>query len=382
MGSEREGTMGEPESSAAPGGTRRSGSLSPGLGPRAGSWTLAVGALLSAVLLAAGAVQPLSPRAVRSHAGPVEAAPLSLATPDARRPTFILFQNSTSTLERQFLVSLRTDGPARDRDDIRVVLLNSLDGPIAHRFGVRETPTLLALEPGGLEISRRVGPEAITAALAATSASRQSSSATGPAATCQVWHGPRLRWVEENDPRAHRVYRRFAGGRWGVPDIFKTMSLRPELMEKTLDLSEIGHFSDGYLDRRTKERIATFVSALNGSHYCTGSHAGGLRDLGARSAEVEALARGDLEAAHLSPGDRTLFEFVRQLTLKPGEIRDEDVARLHARGWRDEQIFEAAFDASLFAFFNRMAITYGLDYPPDGWKPSARQLQTALRPTR
>src|SRR5207237_2815366 len=128
---------------------------------------------------------------------------LSLAAPGARRPTFVLFQNATSTVERQFLVSLRSEGPARDRDDVRVVLLNNLDGPIAHRFGIRETPTLLALEPGGKEISRRIGPEAITATLAATATGRQSSGSTGStSATCQVWHGPRLRWVEENDPRA------------------------------------------------------------------------------------------------------------------------------------------------------------------------------------
>ena len=30
--------------------------------------------------------------------------------------------------------------------------------------------------------------------------------------------------MEEKDPQARRVYRRFAGGRWGVPDIFKAMA--------------------------------------------------------------------------------------------------------------------------------------------------------------
>jgi uncharacterized peroxidase-related enzyme len=200
-------------------------------------------------------------------------------------------------------------------------------------------------------------------------------------AACRVWRGPRLRWVEEHDPRARQVYRRLGGGRWSVPDIFKAMSLRPDLMEKTLDLSETGHFSDGYLDRRTKERIATFVSSLNGSHYCVGSHAGGLKELGARAAEVAALARGDLDAASLSPKDRALFEFVRQLTLKPGEVKDADVARLRQKGWQDEQIFEAAFDASLFAFFNRLAATYGLEYPPDGWQPPSAPIRAARHPS-
>ncbi len=155
-----------------------------------------------------------------------------------------------------------------------------------------------------------------------------------------------------------------------VPDIFKAMSLRPELMEKVLDLSERGHFSDGYLDRRTKERIATFVSALNGSPYCLGSHAGGLRTLGSPSSQVAALARADLAGAGLPVREQALLEFVRGLTLKPGQVTDADVARLRQHGWSDEQVFEAAFDAALFAFFNRVASAYGLDSPPDGWEPS------------
>jgi uncharacterized peroxidase-related enzyme len=163
---------------------------------------------------------------------------------------------------------------------------------------------------------------------------------------------------------------------WG-----RKLSLRPDLMEMTLDLSEKGHFSDGYLDRRTKERIATYVSALSGSHYCTGSHAGGLRDLGARPAEVAALAQTDLDAAALSPKDGALFVFLRELTLKPGDVSDADVSRLRRAGWRDEQIFEAAFDASLFVNFHRLATTYGHDDPTDGWRPSGPALSTARLPT-
>jgi len=256
-----------------------------------------------------------------------------------------------------------------------VVRVSSRAPPAPRRFALRETPTLLPLAPGGREIGRHVGPQAITAALASTAPGRSvPAGSSAKETTCRVWRGPRLRWIEEDDPRARQIYRRFGGGRWPVPDIFKAMSLRPELMEKALDLSERGHFSDGYLSRRTKERIATFVSSLNGSHYCIGSHAGGLKALGAPTAEVAALARGDLAGAALPAREQALLEFVRRLTLHPGEIADADVARLRALGWRDEQIFEAAFDAALFAFFNRLAAAYGLEYPPDGWQPSIVRL--------
>jgi uncharacterized peroxidase-related enzyme len=357
-------------------GYARSLGVFPFASPGARRLSTATLAVVTAALL--GMTARHDSRSAPSPTGKTVADSAALPSLDGYRPTLVLFQNSGSVLERQFLQELRRDGPARDRDDLRIVLLGSLDSPVARRLQIRETPTLLLLAPGGREIGRRVGPQAITSALAATTGRAGTLGSQGLGASCRVWRGPRLRWVEEGDRRARRVYRRFGGGRWPVPDIFKAMSLRPELMEKALDLSEMGHFSDGYLDRRTKERIATLVSSLNGSHYCVGSHAGGLQGLGASTAEVDALAAGDLTAPSLSRREKALLEFVRRLTLKPGEVTDDDVARLRVAGWRDEQIFEAAFDASLFAFFNRMASTYGLDYPPDGWKPSTPAHQAAL----
>ena len=57
------------------------------------------------------------------------------------------------------------------------------------------------------------------------------------------------------------------------------------------------------------------------------------------------------------------------LTLEPAKTRDEHVEKLRAVGWEDKQIFEAAFITSLFAFLNRMADAYGLDYNMTRWIP-------------
>jgi alkylhydroperoxidase family enzyme len=89
---------------------------------------------------------------------------------------------------------------------------------------------------------------------------------------------------------------------------------------------------------------------------------------------VRALVRGDSEAAVSSAKERALLAFVKTLTLTPAAVTDEQIAGLRKAGWRDEQIFEAAFDTALFAFFNRIAETYGLASPTD--------LRVALRPER
>ncbi len=81
----------------------------------------------------------------------------------------------------------------------------------------------------------------------------------------------RIRWVEEKEATgdAAAVYAEYmrSRGRDFVPDILKCFSLRPDFLREVIAFSEGVHFSDGHLDRRTKEMIATFVSGLNRCPY-------------------------------------------------------------------------------------------------------------------
>ncbi len=88
---------------------------------------------------------------------------------------------------------------------------------------------------------------------------------------------------------------------------------------------------------------------------------------------MDAIATGKLDLARLTEKERVLMDYVRVLTLTPARVRDGEVEGLRKVGWTDEQIFEASFITSLFAFFNRMADAYGLDYPATGWLPEERR---------
>ncbi len=79
-------------------------------------------------------------------------------------------------------------------------------------------------------------------------------------------------WVEDADAsgRAAEVYAQWRDrnpGRAGMPDILKCFSQRPDVLHRVIQLSDELHFSDGHLDRRTKEMLATYVSALNACAY-------------------------------------------------------------------------------------------------------------------
>jgi hypothetical protein len=162
------------------------------------------------------------------------------------RPTVFVFLKPTSTLERDFLESLRRK--AGDRIGFGVVQLKSGDEPVAKQYEVKETPTALVYDRRGRLITRSSDAAAIEAAVLKAA---------------QVM---RIDWVEEGDPRFDEVVR-MLGGRRQIPGILRTMSFKPEFMAHIMDLSGKAHFSDGFLKRRTKEMIATYVSALNQCKY-------------------------------------------------------------------------------------------------------------------
>ncbi len=56
-------------------------------------------------------------------------------------------------------------------------------------------------------------------------------------------------------------------GRQNMPGILKCFSHRPDFLRQVMDFSNTLHFSEGHLDRRTKEAIASYVSYLNRCPY-------------------------------------------------------------------------------------------------------------------
>ncbi len=80
----------------------------------------------------------------------------------------------------------------------------------------------------------------------------------------------RIAWIEDAHARGQLAElfdaaRSQSQGR-GVPDIVRTMSLRPDFLAAIVDAARL-HFADGALTRAQHEMIASYVSALNRCHY-------------------------------------------------------------------------------------------------------------------
>jgi alkylhydroperoxidase family enzyme len=81
----------------------------------------------------------------------------------------------------------------------------------------------------------------------------------------------KIELIEDKDAtgEAARVYDewRAKSGREKVPGILKCFSHRPDFLRDVIHFSDTVHFSEGHLDRRTKEAIASWVSWLNRCPY-------------------------------------------------------------------------------------------------------------------
>jgi len=60
---------------------------------------------------------------------------------------------------------------------------------------------------------------------------------------------------------------RARSGRKQVPGIIKCFGARPDFLRQVVEFSHTVHFSEGYLTRRHKEMIASYVSYLNRCPY-------------------------------------------------------------------------------------------------------------------
>ena len=75
----------------------------------------------------------------------------------------------------------------------------------------------------------------------------------------------------------------------------------------------------------------------------------------------------------MTEAERALLEVAEKITRHAYRIVPEDMESLRAHGWIDPQIAEMVYVAALFAFFNRVADSFGLaseDYggPRPDWK--------------
>ena len=164
-------------------------------------------------------------------------------TPEA--PTVFVFYRPGSGMEKDFVKSLQKS--AKEKVGFRLIELTSGEEPAAHQYQVIKTPTALVYDRRGRLLLRSDEAAAIQAAVAKAA---------------QIM---RIDWPEMETPEFAAAEK--AIGHPLRAGILRTMSPKPEYLYHMDAVANVAHFKDGFLPRRTKEMIATYVSALNKCKY-------------------------------------------------------------------------------------------------------------------
>jgi RNA polymerase sigma-70 factor, ECF subfamily len=170
-----------------------------------------------------------------------------------------------------------------------------------------------------------------------------------------------------------------------IPNFFRAQTSRPDLIEaEAAAIVGILHPED-VLSRKHKEYILLVVSAANLNSYCVAVHCNLLRGLGISPEEGDQIAL-DYREAGLPEADRQLLEFSLKVGVRPSELRPDDIERLKALGFNEEQILECVAATALNNFAN--TVQMGLGIEPDFEPPRVfeqkkmHQIPTEARPSK
>ncbi len=153
-----------------------------------------------------------------------------------------------------------------------------------------------------------------------------------------------------------------------IPNFFRAQTLRPDLLEAELEAVDRILVPEDLLTRMQKECILLAVSAANLNSYCVAMHCNLLRGLGMPSEEGDQIAV-DYRESNLSEADKALLDFAVKLGTRGPEFSREDVARLRAFGFNEEQILECEVVTALNNFANTLQMGLGIE--PDFEPPPA-----------
>jgi len=172
---------------------------------------------------------------------------------------------------------------------------------------------------------------------------------------------PRLQPIDpENAPETARRLLELVQSDWGMtPNIVRTLANAPLVLEGYLSFSNA--LSSGALPAELREQIAVTVAEANHSNYCLAAHCAIGRTVGLSEDAIADARRGASPNAKAN----AVIHFAREMVEKRGWVDDEDVSRLRAAGYGDEEIVEIVANVAISIFTNYLNQVAGteVDFP-------------------
>jgi uncharacterized peroxidase-related enzyme len=158
---------------------------------------------------------------------------------------------------------------------------------------------------------------------------------------------------------------------WRLGDRLKLKAVRVVSSRPPADIVQLMHYRRDYfgdpfatwVDRvlrgpsewsvGERELMAAFVSRLNQCRFCADSH--GAQAEVALGIDVTEAVDADWRTAPLRPALRATFELLEVLTLRPADMRPEQVESAYAVGVSEQGVRDVIHICAIFSIINRVA---------------------------
>ena len=152
--------------------------------------------------------------------------------------------------------------------------------------------------------------------------------------------------LEESHPKAK------------TSDYYRFLVHQPEILRQRSAAFNAIMYAPGGLSRAERELASAVVSRVNGCVYCASVHAQRFEQLAKRNDVIKQVFV-DPHIAGTNARERAIVLLSIALTMRPGDVRGEDLQPLKDAGLTDAEILDLIHAVAIFAWANRLMLNLG-----------------------
>ncbi|MBV8797535.1 MAG: peroxidase-related enzyme [Hyphomicrobiales bacterium] len=144
-----------------------------------------------------------------------------------------------------------------------------------------------------------------------------------------------------------------------VPNVFLALARRPDEFRAFFAYHDALMEKPGGLSKAEREMIVVATSGVNNCAYCVVAHGAILR-IRAKNPLIADQVAVNYSKADLKPRERAMLDFAVKVAERSHAIEDKDYDELKRHGFSDDDAWDVAAIAALFAMSNRLANAFSI----------------------
>jgi uncharacterized peroxidase-related enzyme len=144
-----------------------------------------------------------------------------------------------------------------------------------------------------------------------------------------------------------------------VPNVFLALARRPDEFRAFFAYHDALMEKPGTLSKAEREMIVVATSAVNACTYCVVAHGAILR-IRAKNPLIADQVAVNYRKADLDPRQRAMLDFAVKVAESSHAIDDADYEGLKRHGFSDDDAWDIAAIAAMFAMSNRLANAFSI----------------------